>query len=111
MDVYIKLSDGYKKDGFIALLCKTLYSLKQLVNQWFEVLKKLFIKLKFTQLKSNTAVFIKDVDMDYMVIAAVYVNDILLIRSSRMAIEMVKKGLKRDYQINNLGLFTIFLKI
>ena len=28
MEIYIELLDGYKKDGFIILLYKTLYSLK-----------------------------------------------------------------------------------
>ena len=33
MKVYIELSDDYKKDGFIVLLHKTLYDLKQSTNQ------------------------------------------------------------------------------
>ena len=49
--------------------------------------------------------------MDYMIVVAIYINDILLVGLFRMAIKMVKKGLKRDYQINDLGSFIIFLKI
>ena len=47
MEVYIKLLDNYKRDGFITLLRKTLYGLKQSANQWFKALKKLFIELGF----------------------------------------------------------------
>ena len=32
MEVYMELPDGYERDGFVALLCKTLYGLKQLAN-------------------------------------------------------------------------------
>ena len=97
MDVYMKLPDGYKRDGFIALLRKILYGLKQSANQWFEVLKKLFIELKFIQLQSDTAICIKNTGTDYMVVAVIHVDDILLIGSSRTAIEMAKKGLKKNY--------------
>ena len=107
--IYIELSDNYEKDGFVTLLRKILYDLKQSANQWFEALKKLFIKLGFIQLQSDTAVFIKNADMDYIVIAAVHINDILLIKPFRTAIKMAKKRLKRGYQMNNLGLLIIFL--
>ena len=33
IEVYIELSNNYKKNGFIILLCKTLYGLKQSANQ------------------------------------------------------------------------------
>ena len=73
-------------------------------------MKKLFIKLGFTQLQSDIAVFIKDTNTDYMIVIVVYVDDILLVGPSRTAIETVKKRLKRDYQMNDLGPLTTFLK-
>ena len=72
-------------------------------------MKKLFIELGFTQLQSDTAVFIKDAGTDYMVVAAVYVDNILLVGPSRTAIKTAKKGLKRGYQMNDLGPLTTFL--
>ena len=59
----------------------------------------------------DIAVFIKDADIDYMIVIVVYINNILLIGLSRTAIEMIKKRLKRGYQINNLGPFIIFLRM
>ena len=44
-----------------------------------------------------------------MVVVVVYVDDILLVGLSRTAIETAKKGLKRGYQMNDLGLFITFL--
>ena len=111
INIYIKLSNNYKKDRFIALLCKILYGLKQSTNQWFKVLKKLFIKLGFTQLQSDTTIFIKDADTDYMVVTAIHIDDILLIGLSRTAIKTVKKELKKNYQINNLRPLITFLGI
>ena len=35
--------------------------------------------------------------MDYMIVAAVYINNILLVGSSRTVIKTVKKGLKKNY--------------
>ena len=97
MNVYMELPDDYKKNRFVVLLYKTLYDLKQSANQWFKTLKKLFIELGFTQLQLDTAVFIKNIGMDYIIVAAVYINNILLIRSSKTVIKMAKKELKRDY--------------
>ena len=111
INIYIKLSNNYKKDRFIVLLCKILYDLKQSINQWFKVLKKLFIKLGFIQLQSDTIIFIKDADMDYMVVTAINIDDILLIGLSRTAIKTAKKELKKNYQINNLRPLITFLGI
>ena len=73
-------------------------------------MKKLFIELGFIQLQSDTVIFIKDTNTDYMVVTTVHIDDILLIGSSRTAIKTAKKGLKRGYQMNDLGPLTTFLR-
>ncbi len=68
---------GYEdKTNRVCLLKKTLYGLKQSPREWNEVVNAFMLEQRFTQLESDSCVYIKKTP-ESTIIVSVYVDDIL----------------------------------
>jgi hypothetical protein len=114
---YMRLPQGfqaYNPDGSpkYAKLIKSLYGLHQAGREWYLVLKAFFLEEGFVQLKSDACTFLKvDPATGHLVIACIYVDDILIASADRKAIAKVKTALKARFNIKDLGDAKWMLKI
>lgn len=92
----------------VLLLLKALYGLKQAPRQWQKSLKSTLNKLGFTQLQSDTAVFIH---YTKQVIVIAYVDDMLVMGPRLKEVQKFKKDLSESYEITDLGELKYFLGI
>ena len=89
------------------LLKKIIYDFKQSVKMWYEILKKKFISIDYVKFLFDHFVFIHE---NYMIIA-VYVNDLLLIKSKFNDVFDFKNKLMIRFRVKNLKKITFYLKI
>ena len=80
-EIYMELPHNYKEEGYVCCLNKTLYGLKQASCVWYETLQLFLENLSFQAIQSDSAVFVLK-----NVIIAVYIDDLLLCRSSSNAL-------------------------
>lgn len=81
------------KKGRVLRLFRSLYGLKQSTKQWNRRYDKVFKKLEFAPLKSDSCVYFRLFDN---AIISVYVNDMLILAFKRkqVTIDSIKNGLK-----------------
>ena len=95
--IYIKLLYDYRLSDKVALLNKALYNLKQSSHLWYKTSFNHLVLLKFWHSELNYSIFLKN-----SIIITVYVNNLLLIDSSKSAIQCVKNKLNSVFNIMNL---------
>lgn len=101
-EFYIKAPEGYPNpDKKVCKLIKSLYGLKQASRQWFAKLVGELLKLGFSQSKNDYSLFIK-AHKDSIVIAAVYVDDMILTGSDIDGIQALKHHLDVVFSIKAL---------
>jgi hypothetical protein len=110
--VYVELPPGWKdlfniKGNHICKLLMALYGLKQSPRLWQEKLRKVLTKLGFTPLKSDNCVYINNEG----VIIVTYVDDMLITGPNIKDIEAVKKALKEEFEMEDMGPATYFLGV
>ena len=76
-EIYMKLLHDYEEESYVCRLNKTLYGLKQASHVWYKTLQLFFESLNFQAVQSDPVVFVLK-----NVIITVYVDDLLLCRSS-----------------------------
>ncbi|XP_056688834.1 uncharacterized mitochondrial protein AtMg00810-like [Spinacia oleracea] len=107
----MKMPEGIPNPGIkVCRLTKSLYGLKQASRQWFAKLHGELQKQGFVQSKNDYSLFIKR-DSTYITLAAVYVDDILLIGNHVPTINSLKKHLDAVFSIKDLGVMSYFLGI
>lgn len=101
-DVFVELPPNLKDNhpGMVCKLNKALYGLKQAPRIWFNTLKSALQNLGFAQIIDDYSVF---VNKDEGVILAVYVDDLLVMGSSRINIDRTKKELGNRFEMTDLG--------
>ncbi|KAJ0940684.1 putative RNA-directed DNA polymerase [Helianthus annuus] len=111
-DVYMSLPEGYysKDESRVCKLKKSLYGLKQAPRMWNEKLVKVLIDFGFVQSMCDYSMFVKN-NNNTVVILLVYVDDIVLTGNSLDEITKVKKALKSNFLIKDLGELKYFLGI
>nr|KAJ0195950.1 hypothetical protein LSAT_V11C700347840 [Lactuca sativa] len=111
-NVYMQLPEGYhsKKDNRVCRLIKSLYGLKQAPRKWNEKRSSSLSSFGFEQSINDYSLFVKKVK-HVIVILLVYVDDIIITGNCRDELENVKKKLKSQFLIKDLGELKYFLGI
>ncbi len=104
--IYIKLLHDYRLSDKIALLNKVLYDLKQSPCLWHKTLFNHLILLRFWHSELNYSIFLKN-----SIIITVYVDDLLLIDSSKSVIQCVKNKLNSAFNMTDLKSVTYYLSM
>ena len=104
--IYVKLLYDYRLSDKIALLNKVLYDLKQSPHLWYKTLFNHLISLRFWHSELNHSIFLKN-----NIIITVYVDNLLLIDSSKSVIQCIKNKLNSVFNIMNLKSVTYYLSM
>jgi histone deacetylase 1/2 len=86
----------------ICKLDKALYGLKQAPRAWFSKLSSKLHSLGFIASKANTSLFIYN-KSGITIFVLIYVDDIIVIRSSDHAISALLRDLSGDFALKDLG--------
>ena len=92
----------------VCKLRKSLYGLKQASRQWYAKLLAELLLQGFQQSKAVYSLFVKR-SGTYLIIATVYVDDILLAGTNIRVIDELKKHLDTIFSIKDLGELSYFL--
>ena len=104
---------GYEDKAFPNYVCKldkSLCGLKQAPRAWFSRLSNKLHALGFHGSKADTSLFFYKQD-DVIIYFLVYVDDIIAVSSSDMAIDRLLLNLQDDFALKDLGPLHYFLGI
>jgi histone deacetylase 1/2 len=104
---------GFEDPRYPQHVCKlqrALYGLKQSPRAWYARLSDQLHELGFTSSKADTSLFIFDHE-GVTIYMLVYINDIVLVGSSAIAIECLVQTLAQTFPIKDLGRLDYFLGI
>ena len=105
--------EGFKEDPTrkkVCMLLKSIYGLKQAPRTQQQSFYKHLKKLGFTQLRTNSAVFIQRTN-GIPVIILVHVNNIAIISPLRDLVDEFKRQLAEKFKIEDNGLIGLFLRL
>ena len=89
-------------------LKKSLYDLKQAPRAWYDRLTHYLLDRGFKRGYADWTLFVKN-DEDYLLVAQIYVDDIVFrVTIDAQAIEFFKE-MKREFEMSMLGELTFFL--
>jgi hypothetical protein len=93
----------------VCRLDKEIYGLKQVPRAWYSKLSSKLVKLGFVMCKGDTSLFMywRGVAI-YLII---YVDDIVVVSSSDLAVEALLSDLRHYFALKNLGMLHYFLGI
>ena len=89
----MELPHGFKEDGYVTLLLKTLYGLGQSPREWYQSVYNLLIKIGFRAYESDRSVFVNNAG----IVIIMYVDDIVLFGKDKQAVASVKTQLTNTY--------------
>ncbi|SPO29799.1 uncharacterized protein UTRI_10282 [Ustilago trichophora] len=101
-DIYMSPPPGYWP-GRVLKLKKALYGLKQAGRKWYEKLDSRLQQLGFSRLQSDFGVYKKGELPKTLCIIAVYVDDIVIVSSSRALLDSCKKDLASSFKMTEGG--------
>jgi Reverse transcriptase (RNA-dependent DNA polymerase) len=110
-EIYIKQPEGYIEKGKEHLICKIkkgLYGLKQSAREWSKRLTKFLIEIGFRPLMADHNVFVKG-DIQTGLTMTVYVDDVKLIGSDKLAMKQVIEQLSQEFKVTELGDVSFYL--
>jgi len=85
-------------------LVKTLYGLKQSGCRWYQKLSSVFTSLGFKQCAVDQAVYFKViVTKGKLTVVVVHVDDCLIVATTIRLIKELKAGLRRHFEVTDLG--------
>ena len=89
-------------------LNKSLYGLKQAPSAWYAKIDGFLLSLSFVQCQSDPNVYLKLIH-EYLMIIVLYVDDLLIIGSSKNEITSLKDAMNHAFSMTDLGLLRQFL--
>ena len=104
----MQLPLGYREEDMFAKLNKCIYSLKQLLREWYGRLIHYLIPLSFTIISSDPCVVVNEKNNTYI---AIYVDDLTLYVSPSKFIEDTVDSLKTEFEGTDLGTIHYLLGI
>ena len=111
VDIYVKQPEGYVlsgKENFVCKLNKSLYGLKQSGRNWNNMLHQFFIDNNFIQSPVDPCIYFCRCKQE-LVIALIWVDDILLAANSVDVLSKSKSLLKDTFKMKYLGPVSSFL--
>jgi hypothetical protein len=112
-EIYMKQLEGFVTHGQENMVCrlrKSLYGLKQAPKQWHEKFDRTLTSAGFVLNEADTCVYYRFVGCKG-VILCLYVNDILILRTSIDVINDVKSFLSQNFDMKDLGEADVILNI
>jgi hypothetical protein len=112
-EIYMDQPDGFVVGGQEEKVCrllKSLYGLKQAPKQWHEKFERTLTAVGFVVNEANKCVYYRHGGGEG-VILCLYVNDILIFRTSLDVIKEVKDFLSRCFEMKDLGMADVILNI
>ena len=94
----------------ILKLKKALYGLKQAPKAWHDRFSNVMTSLNFRSCYTDTALFVKSAGSS-VVILLLYVDDMIITGSDEQGINDIKKVLKENFDMSDLGFLRYFLGI
>ena len=99
--IYIWPPEGFEEDGWVWLLIRALYGLKQSPREWYQTLSEFLISQGFQRLESDHSIFVNN---KTRLIVPVYVDDLLIIGPKNSSqIGKLKKVLNKRFEMTDLG--------
>ena len=96
-----------RSNGKVHKLKKPLYGLKQSLQAQFDKFAKAIEQQGYKQAHTNHTLFDRHKDSKIMILI-VYVDDIILTRDDKAAMEQLKERLALEFEIKKLGKFKVF---
>ena len=93
---------------FVYRLNKSLYGLKQSPRAWYAKIDGFLLSLSFVRWKYDPNVYLKLIHV-YLMIIFLYVDDLLIIRSSKTEIASLKDAMNHAFSMIDFGLLSQFL--
>ncbi|KAK9100306.1 hypothetical protein Scep_023736 [Stephania cephalantha] len=112
-EIYMDQPEGFVVKGQenkVCRLVKSLYGLKQAPKQWHEKFDHTMMANGFKINECDKCVYIKEMKNSF-VIVCLYVDDMLIMSSSKDAIMSTKKMLNSSFDMKDLGLADVILGI
>jgi hypothetical protein len=113
-NLFMSQPEGFvvkEQEQKVCKLIKSLYGLKQAPRAWYEKLIEHLLKLNFKHFNIDDAtLFVKKVGKN-VVCLVVYVDDLLITKTNESYIASIKKGLKKDFKMKDLGHLHYYLGI
>lgn len=111
-EVYMEIPEGFRRqrENKVCKLLKSLYGLKQASRQWNLELTTALFAAGFTQSAHDYSLFTMKKAED-IVLVLVYVDDLLITRSSAELITVTKAVLHQQFKMKDLGDLKYFLGI
>lgn len=112
-EVYVVQPEGFiveGKEDQVYKLNKALYGLKQAPRAWNHKLNQILMELKFVKCSKEPSLYRKGENEDLLIVA-VYVDDLLVTRSSLRMILEFKKEVSTKFEMSDLGRLTYYLGI
>nr|AAX96287.1 retrotransposon protein, putative, Ty1-copia sub-class [Oryza sativa Japonica Group]AAX96336.1 retrotransposon protein, putative, Ty1-copia sub-class [Oryza sativa Japonica Group]ABA92593.1 retrotransposon protein, putative, Ty1-copia subclass [Oryza sativa Japonica Group] len=112
-EIYMDQPDGYVlegQEGMVCKLLKSLYGLKQAPKQWHEKFDTTLTSAGFVVNEADKCVYYRYGGREG-VILCLYVDDILIFRTSLNVIEEVKDYLSKSFEMKDLGEADVILNI
>ena len=119
-EIYMEQPEGWivsGKEDYVCLLKKAIYGLKQASRQWNKKIHESLVQQGYVRTYSDAGVYVyrrqggnkHDSDPNEVSIIVLYVDDLLLMGTSRSQIDKVKKTLGTQYKMVDLGPVKRFL--
>ncbi|GFZ07004.1 hypothetical protein Acr_18g0011740 [Actinidia rufa] len=111
--IYMDPPPGFRAQGEysgnVCRLRKSIYGLKQSPRAWFYRFSEVVMSMDFQQCHSDHTCFIRRQSQGRCIIISVYVDDIIITGDDASGIVQVKCGLKKAFDIKDLGPLRYFL--
>jgi len=99
-EIYMRLPSEYEEEGQCACLNRSIYGLKQSPSQWYQRLTGFLIPLGYVTAHFDPCILIH---LEHKVIIAIYVDDITITEPNITQRENLKKSLKGEFKLSDLG--------
>ncbi|XP_070003048.1 uncharacterized protein [Nicotiana sylvestris] len=112
-EIYMEQPEGFVvpgKEKKVCKLVKSLYGLKQVPKQWHAKFDQTMLANGFKINECDKCVYIKNTP-GYEVIVCLYVNDILIMSKSMTDINATKRMLASKFDMKDLGVADVILRI
>ena len=105
-EIYMNQPEGFVSNPYLVCrLKKSLYGLKQAPKDWYAKIDGFLLSLSFVRCKTDPHVYLKLIHGSFMIIV-LYVDDLLIIGSSKKYIYSLKDAMSHAFSMAYLGLLS-----